>query len=223
MSFDDPRTLDGRSLLALLAATLAWSAMGLTPGAAVERNQADRLGPLLDRSGPAGLCYQRSYDREHLMRHPGQTIAAMTVLLKSAVPADAAGRSFTLLTEIALRREPDRRYGMATCWWEAGANVLDGRKRALPFLASDDATRCMASVDANSAEEAGELVLGHQGEALVLFNGFSQMRSGRSGARVMRDVAFGHEDRILRLGRVDPTACAGIERALAEPVRAQNR
>lgn len=209
----------------IAVAAITCSALLLPPHAAMAKNNAGTLGVLVSRNGPAGICFRRVYDSNHLKRHAGQTISRMTVLLKPEAGSDSTAQSFSLYAAIDLRNDPDRRYGMASCWWETGANLYGGRKRVLPFLASNDATRCMSGVNPNSAEEAGELVLGDQreGETLFVFNGFYQMRSGTPGARFMRDVAFGKEDQVLRLSKADMDACSGIEEALSEPVKAQNR
>lgn len=179
--------------------------LSVATSSAMDNIKANKLRNLIDRNGSAGLCYRRVFDDRHMKRHVGQTISGMRVLLKPDAGTGASAQSFNLFAAINLKGDPDRRYGMATCWWEPGANLTEGRKRALAFLASDDATRCMSSVSPNSAEEAGELVLGNQdeGDVLFIFNGFYQMRSGAPGARVMRDVGFTKEDRILRLSRVD--------------------
>lgn len=208
----------------ILIAAIAHSALLLPPDAALAENRADTLGVLVSRLGPAGLCYRRAYDSNQLKRHVDQTISGMTVLLKLETVADAA-QSFNLYAAIDLRNDPDRRYGMATSWWETGANLFGGRKQVLPILESNYVTLCMSGVDPNSAEEAGELVLGIQeaGHALLVFNGIFQMRSGAPSKRVMRDVIFGKEDRILKLKRVESHECSGIDQILAEPVRHQHR
>ena len=83
----------------------------------------------------------------------------------------------------------------------------------------------MSMVEPNSAEEAGDFFLevDESGKRLLFYNGFSQMRAGSTGARLMRDVKFGRSDEVLRLNRVDRALCSGIEAVLDEPVRAQNR
>jgi hypothetical protein len=186
------------------------------------------LVPLVKRSGPQGLCYQRSYDAEHLRRHPDQTITSATVLLKPAEGTDkdaGAPDALDLLARLTLRTDSEPFYGMASCWWERGGNLLDGGVKAEPRIKSDHGTRCMAMVEPNSAEEAGDFLLDGEpsGDRLTFYNGFSQMRAGPKGARLMRDVSFGRSDEVIRLKRVDRALCEGIEAVLAEPVRAQNR
>ena len=183
------------------------------------------LVPRVEQAGPKGLCYQRVYDPVHLRRHKGQTIGSMTVLLKPEAGPAASGEAIGLATRIDLRNGSEPLYGMAACWWEAGANRISGGGRAIPEFKSDDGTRCMSMVEPSSAEEAGDFFLDAMpsGDSLLVYNGFSQMRTGPKGARFMRDVDFGPDDTVLRLDRVDEGKCAGIEDVLAEPVKAQNR
>ncbi|WP_407530875.1 hypothetical protein [Methylobacterium oryzisoli] len=209
-------------LIVLIFAILCF----LTLGSVAAEATKDGLIAQVSRSGAAGLCYRRVYDRLHLRQNVKQMIVAITVQLKPEPSTPhGADQPIGLVAAIDLRDDPDRRYAMASCWWEAEANLLGGRRHALPMLASDDGIRCMSAVAPNSAEEAGELVLGSKeaGETLFVFNGLFQMRSGQVGARVMRDVAFGKEDQILKLKRVDPNECSGIENALSEPVKHQHR
>lgn len=206
----------------LIFAILYFSTLGSAAADATKDSLATQVG----RSGTAGLCYRRAYDRVHLRQNVKQMIVAITVQLKpEPSTAPGADQSIGLVAAIDLRDDPDRRYAMASCWWEAEANLLGGRRPALPMLASDDGIRCMSAVAPNSAEEAGEFVLGSKeaGETLFVFNGLSQMRSGQVGARVMRDVAFGKEDQILKLKKVDPNECSGIENALSESVKHRHR
>lgn len=210
--------LPGQRTIVLLIVCLSAGLASAAPG----RNT---LVPRIEQAGPDGLCYERVYDAAHLRRHSRQTIGAMTVLLKPEAGPAASARAMGLAARIALRNGSGPLYGMAACWWEAGANRTSGGDRAHPELKSDDGTRCMSMVEPNSAEEAGDFFLDAMpsGESLLVYNGFSQMRSGPKGARIMRDVAFGAADAVLRLDRVDHARCAGIEEVLAEPVRAQNR
>jgi hypothetical protein len=204
-------------VLAMLTATLSNS----TSFGAEGRND---LVPLLKRSGIQGLCYQRTYGAEHLRREKGQTITSATVLLRPGGEL-ATSDALDLSARLTLRTGSEALYGMASCWWERGGNLLDGGARAEPRIKSDAATRCMSMVEPNSAEEAGDFFLevDESGKRLLFYNGFSQMRAGSTGARLMRDVKFGRSDEVLRLNRVDRALCSGIEAVLDEPVRAQNR
>ena len=112
---------------------------GLAAGITHAGPQGNTVVPLVRAAGAAGLCFHRAYGLDHLRRNPGQTIAAMTVLLTPLGEAGASGSSVSLTTKIKLRDGTDR-LGMATCWWEEGANV-QGRRRLLPSLRGDDGTR----------------------------------------------------------------------------------
>jgi hypothetical protein len=197
-------------------------------GAGFGADGRNDLVPLVRTSGAQGLCYRRRYDTEHLRRHPGQTISSATVLLKPAEGTDKdaeAPDALDLSARFTLRTGSEPLYGMASCWWERGGNRLDGGVRAEPRIKSDDGTRCMAMVEPNSAEEAGDFLLdlSPSGGDLIFYNGFSQMRAGPKGARAMRDVNFGPSDEVMRLKRVGRALCEDIEAVLAEPVRMQNR
>ncbi|WP_407524330.1 hypothetical protein [Methylobacterium oryzisoli] len=195
-----------------------WPGLGLAgPG-------GDGLGPIVARAGSGGACFERVYDAAHLARQRGQTIAAMTVLLTPDPTPEPEVRAFHVLTRITLR-SAEPLYGQSTCWWEAGANLGNRRERLVAFVRDDDATRCMAMIEPDNAEEAGDYLIAPDpaGRILMVQNGFSQMRAGPAGARAMRDVAFGAADATLKLHRVDPARCTGLAAVLAEPVRVQNR
>lgn len=215
----------GRHRLFQLKATTAVLTLCLYPSLGIAAPGQNTLVPRVEQAGPKGLCYQRVYDPAHLRRHTGQTIGAMTVLLKPETGPAASAEAIGLAARIDLRNGSEPLYGMAACWWEVGANRIADGGRATPEFKSDDGTRCMSMVEPTSAEEAGDFFLDatQSGESLLVYNGFSQMRSGPNGARFMRDVEFGPEDAILRLDRVDRARCDGIEDVLAEPVKAQNR
>lgn len=208
---------------ALKTITVSALTTALAVGSTHAGSQGDTVVPLVSAAGAAGLCFHRAYGSDHLKRNPGQTITAMTVLLKPLQKEGANDSSVNLSAKITLRDGAER-FGMAACWWEKEANI-EGARRVLPSLGADDGTRCMSAIALDSAEEAGELVLDatRSGTHLLLHNGFYQMRVGLEGKRFMVDTPFGKDDRVLRLALKPLEQCSGLEEALAERVKAQAR
>jgi hypothetical protein len=212
-----PRTRCRFRFAAVVALACSLPSLGAAMGGHLDRR--------VKRSGPDGLCFERAYDAAHMRRHPRQTVEAVTVLLKPDAHPAASTTAFGFAARIKLRGVPEPAHGMATCWWEEATNRDVVGRRVYPELKSDDATRCMSTVEPGSAEEAGDFMLDADLTLaqVTVYNGFSQMRFGPTGARVMRDVRFGRDDLILKLRAVARARCDGIEAVLAEPVRVQSR
>jgi hypothetical protein len=178
------------------------------------------LTSLLLLDPKVSICFQRVYDDVHLRRHPRQKVEA--VLLSLRRRAKDADDVFARFSFAAKGRGTSLIAGALCAWTDTGVNRGNYTDAPLaPNFPKDSGIGCAWSAEGlPMGDEAAQfpIDLDPSGRSLTLY-----LREGVSawvGEADKRDVlALGGDDRIFRLDRVEPAACANLDRAIADPHR----
>src|SRR5262245_3956391 len=149
----------------LLAALIAGLAQAATP-----------LDELIEPKKDNSACFRRTYDADHLRRHPKQTTTAMTVWLRYEAMRGTTDLMLDFGIAISRRGDALPFFSQGDCYWDEKANRNVGGRRLINTLNKDQAAVCMIYArpdvfDAVSAQEGGYLMLdrGKDRDALMVY------------------------------------------------------
>ncbi len=157
--------------------------------------------PPASHSISAQGCFTRSYDGEHLKRHPGQkTVAARA----------SFGRQTLWL---ALAEASRTSYISASCDWREQAGRDVGGKPLLAAFKGKAAYDCIVTYSEESAEEGGYLIFAPAPDAqsaTIYLDSPVAARAALDGKG--RPIVLGPEDRVFKLARASPSVCEALGR-----------
>jgi len=172
----------------------------------------DPLSSLAPNAGDSA-CFAREYDAAHLRRHPGQTTNGVMLSYKNEDPPQHPN------VRIMIRRNAHKSplYIVGYCAWtidKANRTVQD--KPILNTFRKKSGADCIAATDKDS-EEGGYFLIdvSDGGRGLMLHLDERLQAWGNTDlAREPDLVEFAGEDRVFKLSRTRPEACATMEKNL---------
>jgi len=175
---------------------------------------ADPLTRLL----PAGkeACFQRIYDAAYLDEHSGQSTSSVLLSLRRE------GTNAVAELRLMLQRKdsPQPYYVVGNCeWWANHVNLGTDRRPLTEAFTKEEGVGCRAEQSLGSTpEEGGDFIIDLAGDGRWLTLYFTRGINAWEGQDQQAPaslVQLDPEDRIFRLDRVDSSACAEIEKAIA--------
>lgn len=163
----------------------------------------------LAKSSPQGACFARDYDPTHLAAHPQQLVKQVTAALVRDPWVEAA-----ILRLAITRKDGSQIFLKGGCPWEAALKMDGEVRKAFPQFRGNAGALCWAYISPESAEEAGNFLVGMAPQPGAITVHLGDQLTGRTaqggGKLAWRSIKFGAEDRVMRLDRAELNLCNGL-------------
>lgn len=221
------------ALLAVLLASMAHAAGPPdSPPVPFAPPPASPFDDLIAAKPGNSACFTRTYDADHLRKHPKQTTTSIAVWLAY----DKAFGNPPVLAppglgiSIGRRGESDRLFAQGGCNWDEGVNRTVDNRQMIKNFKKTIGISCMMLArpdvfDVSSAEEGGYLILdpGKDRDTLMVYLDTGLAMVKRADRAKQIDVNFGTDDRVFLLHRSAAKDCAAVEDAMTTPEPAAPR
>lgn len=175
--------------------------------------------PLSDLTrGGEDACFRRVYDETHLRQNPRQQVTSMTVWIAGKPDAMPNGNMGLSMTR---RSDATPLFLSGDCAWSRFDKPPQWMRSFTKRAGAGCVTSAVPDVfpGVSSAEEGGAVLLdpAADGRSMMVHLDDGQVMVTRARRAAKIPLTFGRDDRVFRLQRAEPSACASVKDAVTTP------